>query len=208
MVSCTGRIAASIGLNCENPLVGGYTGRALLIPVDNVIITDTPGEEPDKIYIELVDHHANAYNPVTWGDDLLVVAVDNIMMISPFDGSQTAGNADDGFAKFTKAFVFRIPDRGGKLSKDVIEPLVLDGRFIAILEKEQKVADGGFEFVGLQDALKCIDPSTVTRQEYANGGAWSVGLQCSEFSAETIMTHRGDYTSEKAKFDSLWEIAL
>lgn len=205
MESCTGQIAASIGLKCSDPLVGGYTGRAVLIPADYVDINNRAGEDHILFFhisgglFSYQDSPTETYPPI--------MAVDNVMMMTPFDGSQTTGNADDGFAKFTKSFAFRIPDRGGKLSKDVIEPLVLDGRFVAILEKEQQAQYGGYEIVGLQDALKCLDPSTVTRQESANGGAWSVGLQCSEFRAEDSMTGK-PYETLKREFETLWGNAL
>lgn len=201
MANCTGQIAASVGLNCDNPLVGGYTGRAVLIPVDYVDINTDSGSN-DHVKFSRIGKNIFLYNGIPVGGVYPpIVAVDNVMMINPFDGSQTAGNADDGFVKFTKSFAFRIPDRGGRLSKDLIEPLVLDGRFVALLEKEQQKTYGKIEIVGLHDALKCVDPSTVTRQENANGGAWSVGMQCSEFSAEDSMV-------SPVSFNDIWDNAL
>ena len=205
IVSCVEQIAASIGMNCESPLVGGYTGRAVLIPISAI------GAGTNQITCNVTR------NIVQFGkapSTPVLVAVDNTMVLTPFDGSQTAGSGDDGFSKFTKAFAFRIPERGAVLSVKVIEPLMHGGRFIAVLEKEQKVGDGGFEVVGLENSLRVVDPSTVTRQENANGGAWLVTLQCRESKAEYVIGHDNappsdiEYESAKAEFEKLWNACM
>lgn len=206
IVSCVGQIAASIGTNCVSPLVGGYTGRAVLVPISAI------GEGANQITVA-----SDRDGSVQFGispDTPVLVGVDNAMILTPFDGSQTAGNGDDGFAKFVKTFAFRIPERGAVVSSKVIEPLLRGGRFIAILEKEQKVGDGGFEVVGFERSLRVVDPSTVIRQETANGGAWSASMQCSENKAEYVLTADDiapselDYETVKAEFERLWNACM
>ena len=35
--SCAGSLAANIAKDCAHPMVGGYTGRGLLIPLTNTL---------------------------------------------------------------------------------------------------------------------------------------------------------------------------
>lgn len=205
IVSCVGQIAASIGMNCVSPLTGGYTGRAVLIPLSAI------GEESNQVTVVSDGNGTVQFGvlPPSTSPQILV-GVDNTMVLTPFDGSQTAGSGDDGFAKFVKTFAFRIPERGADLAAKVIDPLMHGGRFIAVLEKEQKVGDGGFEVVGFENSMRVVDPSTVTRQETANGGAWLATLQCSESRAEYVLgvddaaPSALDYDSVKAEFERLW----
>lgn len=200
MNSCVSEVAASVGLNCNNPIVGGYTGRAILIPIDvigNGVTFVTSQNEPRAIGVAIAE-----------GTTRVLAGIDNVMMTNPFDGSQTTATDDEGFRKFVKSFAFRIPDRGGDVAANIIEPLARGGRYVAILEKKQRVGDGGYEVVGYRHSLRCVDPSTITRQENANGGAWSATLQCAEREAEFVfggdLTDVDNYATTKAAFDALW----
>ena len=192
MYSCVGNLAANIKMDCNNPLESGYTGRAIIMTADafaQAAIT------------------RNAQNPriiTSFGESAKPAAfiVDNITM-TPFDGSSTTGNGDAGYPKFAKAMAIRIPERGAAVAKNIIEPLAF-GRFVMIVEKEDKAGDGSFEIVGAQSALRCVDPSTITRSETANGGAWSATLQCTEQYAEVVWLDT-DYATTKAAFDGWWE---
>ena len=190
MNNCVSTIAGNIGLDCEHPIEGGYTGRGVLIPMENNPVLTRDAENPRII------------KSVTLAENAKVCVVDNAGA-APFDGSSTTGNNDSGFPKFTKAMALRILARGAGASKDVIEPLVKSGRgFIGIFEKVDQVGDGSFEVIGAQSPLKCADPATFTRSETANGGAWSGTLQCSEHWAELVLFDT-DYETSLAAFEAL-----
>ena len=190
MANCVSSIAGNIGLDCEHPIEGGYTGRGVLIPMESNPVLTRDAQNPRII------------KSITIAESAKVCVVDNAGA-APFDGSSTTGNNDSGFTKFTKAMALRILARGAKASKDVIEPLVKSGRgFIGIFEKVDQVGDGSFEVIGAQSPLKCADPATFTRSETANGGAWSGTLQCSEHWAELVLFDT-DYETSLAAFEAL-----
>lgn len=190
MANCVSSIAGNIGLDCEHPIEGGYTGRGVLIPMESNPVLTRDAQNPRII------------KSITLTENAKVCVVDNAGA-APFDGSSTTGNNDAGFPKFTKAMALRILARGAEASKDVIEPLVKSGRgFIGIFEKVDQVGDGSFEVIGAQSPLKCADPATFTRSETANGGAWSGTLQCSEHWAELVLFDT-DYETSLAAFEAL-----
>lgn len=190
MANCVSSIAGNIGLDCEHPIEGGYTGRGVLIPMESNPVLTRDSQNPRII------------KSITLAENAKVCVVDNAGA-APFDGSSTTGNNDAGFPKFTKAMALRILARGAEASKDVIEPLVKSGRgFIGIFEKVDQVGDGSFEVIGAQSPLKCADPATFTRSETANGGAWSGTLQCSEHWAELVLFDT-DYETSLAAFEAL-----
>ena len=190
MVKCVSTIAGNIGLDCDHPIEGGYTGRGVLIPMESNPVLTRDATNPRII------------KSITLAESAKVCVVDNAGT-APFDGSSTTGNNDAGFPKFTKAMALRILARGADASKDIIEPLVKSGRgFIGIFEKVDQVGDGSFEVIGAQSPLKCADPATFTRSETANGGAWSGTLQCSEHWAELVLFDT-DYETSLAAFEAL-----
>ena len=190
MANCVSEIAGNIGLNCDHPIEGGYTGRGVLIPMGSNPVLTRDATNPRII------------KGITIASDAKVCVVDNAGA-APFDGSSTTGNNDAGFPKFTKAMALRILARGAAASKDVIEPLVKSGRgFIGVFEKVDQVGDGSFEVIGAQSPLKCVDPATFTRSETANGGAWSGTLQCSENWAELVLFDT-DYETSLQAFETL-----
>lgn len=195
MASCIGNIAGNIGLNCESPIEGGYTGRGILIPMEAVPELTKDAQNPRII------------KNIAIAESAKVVAVDNEG--NAFDGSATTGNNEAGYTKFTKTIIVRMPERGAAFAANVVEPLVKSGRgFIGIFEKVDRVGDGSFEVIGAQSPLKVVDPSTVTRTEAAaGGGAWQATLQSSEVYAESVMLDT-DYATTLAKFEALLEKAF
>lgn len=190
MANCVSTIAGNIGLDCEHPIEGGYTGRGVLIPLESAPVLTRDTQNPRII------------KGIALAENGKVCVVDNAGA-APFDGSSTTGNNDAGYPKFTKAMALRILARGAAASKDVIEPLVKSGRgFIGVFEKVDQVGDGSFEVIGAQSPLKCADPATFTRSETANGGAWSGTLQCSEHWAELVLFDT-DYETSLAAFEAL-----
>lgn len=190
MPSCIGNIAGNIGLDCTNPIEGDYTGRGVLIPMEAVPELTKDAQNPRII------------SNIAIATGAKVVSVDN-EGATPFDGSQTTGNNDAGYVRFTKAIAIRMPERGADFAAKVVEPLVKSGRgFIGVFEKRDRVGDGSFEVIGAQSPMKVVDPATVTRQENANGGAWLATLQSTEVYAESVLFDT-DYATTLAKFEAL-----
>lgn len=196
MASCVGNIAGNIGLNCESPIEGGYTGRAVLIPMEAVPVPTKDANNP-----RIVTAIAIASGAKT-------VAVDN-EGATPFDGGQTVGNDDAGYRRFQKTIPVRMPERGAEFAAKVVEPLVKSGRgFIGIFEKVDRVGDGSFEIIGLQSPLKVVDPSTVIRTESTQGGgAWQATLQSTEAYSESVLFDT-DYETTLAKFEALLALSF
>lgn len=191
MGSCVGNIANNIGLNCASPIEGGYTGRAVLIPMEAV-----PDLTQDASNPRIISNIAIA-------QDAKVVQVDN-EGATPFDGGQTVGNDEAGYRRFTKTIPVRMPERGAAFAKEVVEPLVKSGRgFIGVFEKVDRAGDGSFEVIGAQSPMKVVDPATVTRTESATGGgAWLATLQSTEVYAESVLFDT-DYATTLTKFEAL-----
>ena len=195
-VSCAAKIAASIQQDCNKPLVGGYTGRA-------VIMAATDFERAEVV--------RSATNPreilsIVLPPDGSVMAytIDNVFA-APFTGSTTAGNNENGRNGYLKTLSVRVPMRGADVSKDVIEPLVKDPNgFVVIAEKRDKVGDGSYEVIGYQNALRG-DIAGVTRDESANGGDWIVPMTTVEKWAEvTLVGEAETYESAKKEFEGLF----
>lgn len=193
--SCAANIAASIIQDCNLPLVGGYTGRAVIIPTADwaraEVVTDA--NNPRKIMSIVLPPDGSA----------MAYTIDNVFA-SPFGGSTTAGNNDSGRNGYLKTLAVRIPMRGADVSRDIIEPLVKDADgFVVIAEKRDKVGDGSYEVIGYQNALRG-DIASVTRDESANGGDWLVNLTTIEKWAEVTLVGAGEnYATAKKNFEEL-----
>lgn len=190
MASCIGNIAGNIGLDCAHPIEGGYTGRGVYIPMEAVPVLTQDATNPRIV------------TAIALASGAKVCEIDN-EGVNPFDGSQTTANNDAGYVRFVKTIAIKMPERGADFAKDVLEPLVKSGRGgILVLEKIDRVGDGSFELIGAQSPAKVADPATVTRQETANGGAWSLTLQSTEVYAETVLFDT-DYETTLAAFEAL-----
>ena len=196
-ISCAAKIAASIQQDCNKPLVGGYTGRA-------VIMSATDFERAEVV--------RSATNPreilsivLPPNGTIMPYTIDNVFA-APFTGSTTVGNNEDGRNGYLKTLSVRVPMRGADVSKDVIEPLVKDPNgFVVIAEKRDKVGDGSYEIIGYQNALRG-DIASVTRDESANGGDWLVNLTTIEKWAEvTLVGSAETYESAKKEFEGLFD---
>lgn len=191
MASCVGNIAGNIGLNCDSPIEGGYTGRGVYIPMEAVPVLTKDAQNPRIV------------TNIALATGAKVVAIDN-EGAAPFDGAQTVANDDAGYRRFQKTAPVRMPERGANFAAKVLEPLVKSGRGgILVLEKSDRVGDGSFEMIGTQSPAKVVDPSTVTRTESASGGgAWQATLQSTESYAETVLFDT-DYETTLSKFEAL-----
>lgn len=189
MGKCFGSIAASIALECATPLEPGYTGRNVLIPysVNPTLTIDTSNKR--------------ILSAVSVASGVKLIEVENLGT-TPHSGSTTTGNSDAGRPRYTKIHTVLIPMRGADVSADIIEPMVSDPQgFLLISEKKDKRGIGSYEVKGLQSPLK-VDPTTVSRDEDANGGSYSLTLTCTEDWAECSF-FATDYATTKAAFEDL-----
>lgn len=187
---CTASIAMNIVANCEKPNVGGYTGRAVLIPVD---------ANPTIVVDEDNDHILTS---ITLPEGVKSIAVNNVFA-EPFTGSNTASQADSGRTSYTKTLAVRIPLRGGQVSKDIVEPLSQNALgYIMIAEKKDRVGDGSYEVIGYLNGLKA-NADGVTRDELANGGDIVATLSTVEPFFEVTLFDT-DYQTTKAMFETLY----
>lgn len=194
--NCAAQIAANIAQDCNRPLVGGYTGRAVIIPISDwaraEVVTDA--NNPRKIMSIVLPPDGS----------VMAYTIDNVFA-TPFTGSTTTGNTDTGRNGYLKTIAVRVPMRGADVSMKVIEPLVKDADgFVVIAEKRDKVGDGSYEVIGYQNAMRG-DIASVTRDENANGGDWIVNLTTIEKWAEVTLVGAAEtYESAKKEFEVLF----
>ena len=195
---CSAAIAQNIQQDCESPIVGGYTGKGILIPIDSdfSIVQDASNKRLIQTIAALNDGHP-------------FVVIDNVSVLAPFAGSSTAANAENGIREYTKTLSFRIPLRGGDVSKDLVEPLAGGAGFIAVVEKRDNGNPlGKYEVIGFLSPLKVTDDG-IQRTEAENGGAIIATMSCSEawFEANLVGTKttgsNPQYTLANAK--TAWE---
>lgn len=202
--SCITEVAQNIAGDCNKPIVGGYTGRAVLIPYTaNPVLTQPNAANPRIISAIAIDDNAH------------VIMVDNVMA-SPFDGSTKQSTAENGRPATQKTFAFRVPLRGAIASKDVIEPLLNSAQgYLAVIEKQDKAGHGSFEVVGALQPLKATGDGT-SQTESENGGDTTVTMACTEawWEAELFVDGSGqnpvvsDYAASKAAFEALIALAF
>lgn len=194
--SCISEIAANVAINCNQPQVGGYTGRAVLIPYSANPVLTQDSQNPRIINGIAIDESAH------------VVMVDNVMP-NPFDGSNKQSNAENGRPIFTKTFAFRIPLRGAVMSKEIVEPLMNSALgYMCVAEKQDKSGHGSFEVIGALQPLK-TNGDGIGQNEGENDGDITVTMSCSEmwYEAElyaaTVAQGSNGYAESKVLFEEL-----
>lgn len=193
--SCAGDIAANIAPDCAHPIVSGYTGRGILINWKDVKTLTYSGTNPRIV------------TAITLETGAKVSVVDNIGFDQPLNGSNSTSTGDDGFVKYDKTVVLNIPLRGAGTAKDIVEPLHTSALgFLLIAEKKDKVGDGSFELIGLEQGLKA-NADGVTRNEYENGGSVVATMSCRETHFENTLFDT-DYSTTLAAFEALMASAF
>lgn len=199
IVSCATAVAKSIQPNCTNPITGGYTGRAILIPVGEPTIAITQSSSNPRIVeaIEKADSQVDMAN---------IIGVSNLY-ITPFENSNKASNGDNGVITFTKTISFHLPQRGAGIAKDIVEPLAKSALgYLCIAEKKDKVGDGSFEVIGLLQGLK-VNADGVAQDEATSNGDTIITMSCVETWFEETFFDT-DYATTKSAFDELYALAI
>lgn len=191
MTPCTLEIAKGIALNCDHALVAGYTGRAVYVPYSVAPTLTISAGNPRVITGVTSSKVVGIYTPFT----------------NPFDGSNVAGNSDNGRVMYQKNLSVLIPSHGADESKDLIEPLMKSAEGgLVIVERKDKRGLGSYVVFGLFDPMKA-DPTSFSRNEGENGGAAALTLTCIE-DFEECNFFDTDYATTKAAFDALFTAAI
>ena len=157
-----------------------YTGRAMLITSDG---------EAEK-------------NDVTFSDNgLKVTAISGKSSFAEFTGVKfpiridaenpfgvtIQGNTDSGRVSYTKTIPVSIPaTRDGKAEEFIMGfQKVLSFDAIIVLETFGDLSEN--DIFGVYSPVR-LDPTSVTRSEYENGGAWTFNLVCEEPVPNVICT--------------------
>lgn len=189
-MSCASILSGNISLDCENPIVGGYNGEAILIDLTYTPTITYDTTNPRKIKSIVCSERG-------------VHIIDNAF-VTPFNGSTTAGNTDNGLNEYLKTVSFQVPMRGADASMNAVEPLFNSAfGYLIVLPKRDRVGDGSFEVIGAKNPLRG-DITTLTRDENANGGMWGLSMTTREQYAEVTLVGEGsDYDSARTAYDNL-----
>ena len=155
-----------------------YTGRALLMVVntENDITFSTNGLSIATIWSNT--DWEEFYNQVKELPTVKVLPV-SVSVQNPF-GVTVQGNTDSGRVMYTKTIPVSIPaTRDGKAEEFImgLQKGLNAGSVMLVLESA--IDTDHNDFFGAYSPVH-IDPTSVTRNEYENGGAWTFNLVCDE----------------------------
>ena len=155
-----------------------YTGRALLIVVntENDITLSTNGLSIATIWSNT--DWEEFYNQVKELPTVKVLPV-SVGVQNPF-GVTVQGNTDSGRVIYTKTIPVSIPaTRDGKAEEFImgLQKGLNFGSVMLVLESATDASHN--DFFGAYCPVY-LDPASVTRNEYENGGAWNFNLVCEE----------------------------
>lgn len=188
--SCVASIADNIAKDCAQPLAGGYTGRGVLIDLADAPVLTRNAKNPRII------------EGITLASGKNLAVIDNAFSPTPLTGSNSQSNTDDGMMKHRKTLVLTIPKRGGKASKEIVEPTYQSPLgYLAVLEKKDRNGDGSFEVIGAEQGL-VANADGIVRNEYENGGCTMVTMSCNEVNFENVLFST-DYETTLAAFEAL-----
>ena len=159
-----------------------YTGRALLITGTS---TEAGTLNSNIVFSENGLRIANMYDAGEFpvfvtnftgkGGKALPISID---VQNPF-GVTVQGNADSGRVMYTKTIPVSIPATNNGKAEEFIMGLQkgLYGSAAIVLESYGDLDVN--DFFGAYSPVH-IDPASITRNEYENGGAWNFNLVCEE----------------------------
>ena len=159
-----------------------YTGRALLITgtstesgvlTSNIVLSEN-GLRIASMY-DTNEFTTFLTNFTRGGGQALPISID---VQNPF-GVTVQGNADSGRVMYTKTIPVSIPATNNGKAEEFIIGLQkgLYGSAAIVLESYGDLAVN--DFFGAYSPVH-VDPASVTRNEYENGGAWTFNLVCEE----------------------------
>ncbi len=182
--ACSAIIAANIQIDCAKPLSGGYTGRALGIPLSPAPTFAINGS--NGLIIEAVTMQGTSK----------MFAIENFGE-QPFSGTSSASNGDGAVMRHTKTFQFDIPRRGAEVSKNIVDPLTRMPLGFAVIAERQ---DGTYELLGLERGLR-VNADGVTSDAYTRDGATQIVASATQYNYEYEFLDT-DQATTQAKFES------
>ena len=162
-----------------NALRQKYTGRVLLIVASGLPITlDTNGVVLSQIMSNT--SFQEFYNAVQSITNIKCLPV-SINAQNPF-GVTVQGNTDSGRVMYTKTIPVSLPATSDGKAEEFI--MGLQGGIQQAILVVEKANDGSEnsennDVFGAHSPVR-LDPASVTRNEYENGGAWTFNLICDE----------------------------
>lgn len=165
-----------------------YTGRALLLSGVSSTGGLSPAFSDNGLKVTSMNSQGESFDRLSseWkqgGGKSLPVFID---VQNPF-GVTIQGNTDRGRVMYTKTIPVTIPaTRDGKAEEFIMGlQKGLDGSAVIVLETFGSLNEN--DIFGAYSPLS-LDPNSVTRSEYENGGAWSFNLVCEEPVPNVICT--------------------
>ena len=155
-----------------------YTGRALLITADSMgaTVQNSTTFIDNGIKVSQIDNSQDFVNfKEDWRGNIVNVVID---VQNPF-GVTIQGNTDSDRVMYKKTIPVTIPaTRDGKAEEFIMGlQKGLYGSAAVVLETFG-IPDNN-DFFGAYSPV-ILDPTSVTRSEYENGGAWQFNLVCEE----------------------------
>lgn len=164
-----------------------YTGRALLIAGNSIQLElSLNGLLLDKIMQKT--SFQELYNSIQEVQTIKMLPV-SIEAENPF-GVTVQGNTDSGRAMYTKTVPVSIPSVANTAELFImgLQKGIKGMQAILILERtDDGTGMTGSDVFGGHSPIS-VDPTSVTRSEYENGGAWQLNLVCEEPVPNVICT--------------------
>ena len=158
-----------------------YTGRALLIIHNGEKLPVSFTFSENGLKVTAINSKSNFAEVGSAG--ILPISID---AENPF-GVTVQGNTDSGRAMYTKTIPVSIPaTRDGK-AEEFIMGMQKGLSISAIIVLETFGDSSENDIFGSYSPVR-IDPTSVTRSEYENGGAWQFNLVCEEPVPNVICT--------------------
>ena len=159
-----------------------YTGRAMLITgtsteagtLNSNIVLSEDGLRVSSMY-DSNDFPAFVTNFTGKGGIALPISID---VQNPF-GVTVQGNIDSGRVMYTKTIPVSIPATRNGTAEEFIMGLQKGLYGSAAIVLESYGDSPANDFFGAYSPVH-IDPASITRNEYENGGAWNFNLVCEE----------------------------
>lgn len=165
-----------------------YTGRALLINMPSAEFTLSENGLVLETILEVTTFE-EFYNKAKSLPDVQVLPI-IINEQNPF-GVTVQGNTDSGRLLYTKTIPVSLPATRDSLSEAFIIGLQGGAKTgWTILVLESSVSNQTSDVFGAISPVR-LDPTSVTRSEYENGGAWTLNLVCEE-TLPIVISDMGD----------------
>lgn len=189
---CDFKISASVGYNCDNPVVMGCKGTGWIMNYEDVDFDDVTHKEDNyNVVTNLVlKKNAKAYKVFIPGN-------------TPFTGTTTEFSSGTYRNGFNKTVSLVILDNGAEVADKIIDQLA-NGQFVVVLENKYQGGDktNTFEIYGLEQGLTA---TALTNEKYSEEtqGGWAVTLQETNAPSSAMYFFKEDVKTTRMSLESL-----